>query len=324
MILPLTKQYTPKVVVKCMTYNHAEYIMDALKGFAMQETSFPFVCVVMDDASTDGEQDVIKGYLVKECDHQNVEKIEIDEAEVIVAGHKNNINCTFAFYLLKQNLYGTGKKGPLFDYWERCSEYIALCEGDDYWTDPLKLQRQVDFLGSNKEYSITTENGLWLDIRTGESRSFSDEPERDITFDEMLIQRRFPTASVLYRQSFQGELSKLKPPVFDTAVWCCLSKLGKVHYSPIVSSVYRRGDGVTEKNKIQWAYAVRSFNSSLNKNFDIPDYIKKIRNKDIVENIYIGAKSAYQKRRFKDAFKLTFYGFELRPFFMIKKMLKLA
>lgn len=324
MILPITKQYTPKVVVKCTTYNHADYIKDALKGFAMQNTTFPFVCVVMDDASTDGEQDIIRDYLVNECDFENAEKFEIDEAAVYVARHKSNVNCIFAFYLLTQNLYGTGKKAPLFEYWEKDSKYIAICEGDDYWTDPSKLQRQVDFLESNIKYSIATENGLWFDIRTGDNHPFSDEPERDISFEEMLIRRRFPTASVLYRQSFQGELMKLKPPVFDTAIWCCLSKLGEVHYAPIMSSVYRRGDGITEKDKIQWAYAVRSFNRSLNKNFDIPDYIKKIRNKDIVENIYIGAKSAYKKRRYIDAFKLTLCGFELRPFFMIKKMLKLT
>ncbi len=322
MILPITKQYTSKVVVKCLTFNHADYILDTIKGFAMQETSFPFTCVVMDDASTDGEQNIIRDYLVNECDFENAEKLEIDEAVVYVARHKSNDNCIFAFYLLTQNLYGTGKKAPLFEYWEKDSKYIALCEGDDYWTDPLKLQRQVDFLENNTEYSLSTENGLWYDIRTGEKRPFSDEPERDVTFDEMLIQRRFPTASVIYRQSFLGELSKLKPPVFDTAVWCCLSKLGKVHYAPIVSSVYRRGDGVTEKDKIQWAYTIRSFNKSLYKNFDIPDYIKKIRNKDMSANIYLGAKTAYKKRMYIDAVKLALYGFELNPFFMIKKILK--
>lgn len=101
--------YTPKqdykVLVRCFTYNQSHYIEDALDGFAMQKTDFPFVCLVMDDCSTDGEQEVIKAWMECECDMTKVEFIELELSCVILVPHKTNPTCTFAFYLLKQNLY---------------------------------------------------------------------------------------------------------------------------------------------------------------------------------------------------------------------------
>lgn len=150
----LSKSYSPKVTVVCLTYNQEKYILDAMNGFSMQETTFPFVCVIMDDASTDGEQNVIRTYLQSEFEMDNAEHVSIPESEVIVCRHRNNLNCFFAVYLLKKNLWHTGKKDPLIDYWKQQSEYVAHCEGDDYWTDPLKLQKQVDFLEGHLEYGF--------------------------------------------------------------------------------------------------------------------------------------------------------------------------
>lgn len=144
-----------KVLVRCFTYNHREYIEDALNGFAMQQTNFPFVCFVMDDASPDGEQEVIKAWIERECDMSKVEFIDILTSHVIIVPHKSNLSCTFAFYLLKQNLHGTGDKKMNHVYpWRKMCEYEALCEGDDYWIDSLKLQKQVDFLDTHKNYGL--------------------------------------------------------------------------------------------------------------------------------------------------------------------------
>ena len=144
-----------KVLVRCATYNHSKYIEDALNGFAIQKTNFPFVCHVMDDASTDGEQDIIKAWMERECDMSKVKTIEIPTSIVYTVPHKMNASCTFTFYLLKQNLHGTGdrKMNHVYPWREKC-EFEAICEGDDYWTDPLKLQKQVDFLDSHPDYSF--------------------------------------------------------------------------------------------------------------------------------------------------------------------------
>lgn len=146
--IPITKDY--KVLVVCLTYNHSKYIVDALNGFAMQKTNFPFACIVIDDASTDGEPEVIKDWLKRECDMPRVVHYDLDLSDVIVVPHKSNENCTMAVYLLKRNLYTEGAlKFELARPWGEHSEYIALCEGDDYWTAPEKLQIQSDCLDTN-------------------------------------------------------------------------------------------------------------------------------------------------------------------------------
>lgn len=144
-----------KVIVRCFTYNQSKYIEDALNGFAMQQTDFPFVCLVMDDCSTDGEQEVIKEWMERECDMVKAEYIDIESSNVIIVPHKSNTSCTFAFYFLKQNLYGSGKKKMNMVYpWRECCEYEALCEGDDYWIVPDKLEKQVNLMDSYKDMSF--------------------------------------------------------------------------------------------------------------------------------------------------------------------------
>ena len=96
------------VGVRCFTYNHAPYIEDALNGFTMQQTSFPFITMVVDDASTDGEQDVIRTYLNKHFDTQNSDVAyhkETDYAHISFAQHKSNKNCYIVVLYLKENLY---------------------------------------------------------------------------------------------------------------------------------------------------------------------------------------------------------------------------
>lgn len=145
------------VRVSCMTFNHAHYIADAMNGFCMQETNFPFVCTIMDDASTDGEQDVIKNYLEEHFDLEDssvVRKEETDDYFLTFAQHKTNKNCYFAVLFLKYNHYSIKKpKMPYIEEW--CdTKYVALCEGDDYWIDSQKLQTQTDLLDANPDISL--------------------------------------------------------------------------------------------------------------------------------------------------------------------------
>lgn len=143
-----------KVLVRTITYNQAKYIKDTLDGVAMQETNFPFVHFVIDDASTDGEQEVIKAWMECNCETGNAEYIDIDLADIILVPHKTNPNCSYAFYFLKRNLYKEPYlKQSLYKPWRDHCQYEALCEGDDFWTDPLKLQKQVDIL-ERCDYSI--------------------------------------------------------------------------------------------------------------------------------------------------------------------------
>lgn len=148
--------YEHLVYVECMTYNQSNYIEDALRGFVMQRTDFPFVCMIMDDASTDGEQEIIKSFLKQEFDLSTMDRAEDEEAETIIAKHNTNDNCTFVICLLKENHLSTKlDKEHLLCKWRDLSKYTALCEGDDYWIDSNKLQKQVNFLESNPSISLS-------------------------------------------------------------------------------------------------------------------------------------------------------------------------
>ena len=142
-----------QIVTVCLTYNHSHYIEDAMNGFCIQQTNFPFVCAIIDDASTDGEQDVIKNYLNKHFDLENqlvVRKYDTNDYKLIYARHKTNSNCYFAVYFLKYNHYSIRKSTlPYYQEWLDIAKYRALCEGDDFWIDNVKLQKQFDYLDSH-------------------------------------------------------------------------------------------------------------------------------------------------------------------------------
>lgn len=191
-----------EVLVQCMTYNHSKYITDALNGFAMQKTDFPFVCLVMDDASTDGEQEVIKDFLNRECLMDKAEHYDHELADIVIVGHKTNHNCTFAVYFLKQNFYYTNKKDLLIDEWETHCKYEALCEGDDYWTDPDKLQKQVDYLESHDDVSMTFHNAKINRINPEiEMPSIRKVENREYSASELFENWVVPTASIVFRNT---------------------------------------------------------------------------------------------------------------------------
>ena len=127
-------QEHPLVSIQCMVYNHEPYLRQCLDGFVMQRTNFKFEAIVHDDVSTDGSAAIIREYAEK---YPDIIK-PIYETE---------------------NQYSK-KDGSLDRIMrEACNgKYIAICEGDDYWIDPLKLQKQVDFLDANLEYGMCYTN----------------------------------------------------------------------------------------------------------------------------------------------------------------------
>ncbi len=121
----------PLVSISCITYNHAPYIRECLDGFMMQQCNFDFEVLIHDDASTDGTQEIIKEYQAK---YPNIIKP----------------------ILQTENQWSKGVRGmnPRFNFPRAQGKYIAMCEGDDYWTDSLKLQKQVDILERHPEIDI--------------------------------------------------------------------------------------------------------------------------------------------------------------------------
>lgn len=232
-----------EVLVRCMTYNQSKYITDALNGFAMQKTDFPFVCLVMDDASTDGEQEVIKDFLNRECLMDKAEHYDHELADIVIVGHKTNQNCTFAVYFLKKNLYNTGKKEPLINEWRTHCKYEALCEGDDYWTDPLKLQRQVDYLEKHPEIDICAHSCQIIHMQSGQTSYNSvSNKELVIPVEEVIIGggNFVGTATLVFRRTIAENLSKFREYLdFDYTLQIDGSIRGGMGYLPECMSTYR-------------------------------------------------------------------------------------
>lgn len=114
-----------KLSICCLTYNHERYIAQAIEGFVMQKTNFPFEIIIGEDCSTDRTRLILEEYKSRYPDQIRL----ITSAANVGA----NINAVRVFKAAG-------------------AEYIAVCDGDDYWTDPLKLQKQIDFLEQNEDY----------------------------------------------------------------------------------------------------------------------------------------------------------------------------
>lgn len=198
-----------------MTFNQATYIKDTLDGFCMQQTSFPYVCIVMDDASTDGEQEVITKYLHDNFNLNDGAIVRTNESENYVmtfAQHRNNLNCFFAVFFLKYNHYSKGiRKESYYADWRSTAKYLAMCEGDDYWTLPTKLQVQYDYLETHPNVVLSCHRYSVLDVATGQtvlgknpyfdSKSHSKETEFEFDLHYYLNSWITKTLSNMYRRS---------------------------------------------------------------------------------------------------------------------------
>lgn len=234
-----------KVLVRCFTYNQSKYIEETLKGFSIQKTDFPFICIVIDDASTDGEQEVIKGWLNRECEMSKAEIYDIPTSIVMIVPHKTNRSCTFAFYLLKQNLYENSeeKMKHVKPWRERC-ELEAICEGDDYWTDPYKLQKQTDILGSNNTYGLCYTKAK---VYNQKNNCFYDYPigEKQESFEDLVIGNKIPTLTTLYKiELYEKYVKNIKPEtknwlMGDYPMWLWFSVYSKIIFLEEETSVYR-------------------------------------------------------------------------------------
>jgi glycosyltransferase involved in cell wall biosynthesis len=254
------------VFVQCMTFNHALYIIDAMNGFTMQETTFPYVCVIIDDASTDGEPKIIQQYLEKYFDMNDSNDAydkETDDYHFIFAHHKTNENCFFAVYFLKYNHHRTKKsKGHYWQKWAKV-KYFALCEGDDYWIKKDKLQRQVDFLENNPDYSMCFHCAMeHYEYGTTQDRIFSQIENRDYSGIEIFEHWLVATASVVFRRkilqsSLRKEVINNRNFIYgDTPLFLTCASLGKIRGFNDTMSVYRRNlGGITSIQKtkdIDW------------------------------------------------------------------------
>lgn len=255
-----------------MTYNHATYITDAMEGFVMQKTDFPYVAVIVDDASTDGNQGVIKEFFEK---HFNTEADdawakEDDYAKYFFARHKENNNCYFAIQFLKENHYGKPIKVEHIKEWENNSKYIALCEGDDYWTDPQKLAKQHSAMERYQGLSLCCSG---CKVKTGETivnqRRYPDEcivPTEDIVFGGGLW---LHTVTYFFRNGlldvYPDCCKRCHVGDYPLILWASLN--GGVYFLSDVTSVYRfqnKGSWTGRRAQLEIDEQIRGWQSEVN------------------------------------------------------------
>jgi glycosyltransferase involved in cell wall biosynthesis len=167
----------PLVSIICTTYNHGSFIRQCLDGFMMQKTNFTFEVLIHDDASTDNTADIIREY-------------EDKYPDIIKPIYQT------------ENQYQKGVKiGITYLYPRAKGKYIAECEGDDYWTDPLKLQKQVDFLEKHSEYVMCSHMCDRFCDTTGEFvRKISDNDVNYSLPEFLKGEWYYQTLSVLFRR----------------------------------------------------------------------------------------------------------------------------
>lgn len=236
-----------KVCVRCFTFNHSKYITDAMNGFVMQQTDFPYVCCIVDDASKDGEQEVIRKYVSDNFDLSEGSchfERETDYAFITYAQHKTNKNCYFAVLYLKENHYSIKKpKMPYLAEWRDGCEYEALCEGDDSWIVPNKLQKQVYILDNDDSVGLCYSNAEINYQNSGKVKIAKTKPYNG--FDDLIIQNRIGTLTTMYRiELFEKYYKEVNPyqkkwVMGDWPLWLWLELNSKVVYLNLVTSRYR-------------------------------------------------------------------------------------
>lgn len=225
----------PLVSVCCVTYNHEQYIEDALEGFLIQRTDFPFEILIHDDASTDRTAGIIRDY-------------------------QKRYPLLVKPVLQSENQYSQGKN-PLHAIIALSqSKYIAVCEGDDYWTDPQKLQIQVDFLESHPDYVISGHDAFEIDERGHQLKASRLPKEQKCDFDrEKLIRGevRILNMSRLYRNVIKEVVpERAKVMNGDVFLLSLLGRHGKSKYHPeIKPAAYRKHAGgvwsaIADRNRV--------------------------------------------------------------------------
>jgi glycosyltransferase involved in cell wall biosynthesis len=210
----------PKVSVCMIAYNHEAYIRQAIESILSQEVDFPIELVIGDDCSPDGTAAICEEFVCR-------------DPRVRLLSRERNLGVMPNF--TRTLLACTG-------------EYVAVCEGDDYWTDTQKLQKQVQFLDAHPEYAGAAHQSMVITANVA-VRTFKDDVPPTLATIDLIGGRLFHTASVIFRRPVLNLFSN-SPLVLscDRLLNFCITFLGKVHYSRDCMCAYRLHSGGMSSN----------------------------------------------------------------------------
>jgi glycosyltransferase involved in cell wall biosynthesis len=245
----------PLVSICCITYNHELYIQKSLEGFLIQKTKFSFEVLIHDDASQDKTAEIIRKY-EKEFP-EIIKPIYQKENRFSVEGGGMNIRYNFP-----------RAKG----------KYIAMCEGDDYWTDPLKLQKQVDFLEANTDYKICFHPARLLNDSKGEF--LEDYITRDVptttNVKDLALGNYMHTSTIMFRNRFVVPEWFFQSPLGDWTFYMIIIDDLKIHKLNEEMSVYRlhRSGIWSGKSQKEREYKTMGAVKLIHKNLEVVDDVK--------------------------------------------------
>ncbi len=307
----------PLVSVCVQTYKHEKYIKQCLDGILMQKTNFEFEILLGEDDSPDKTREICIDYAEK---YPNKIKLFLHNRENVIYINGNP----------------TGRFNFIYNLTNAKGKYIAICEGDDYWTDPLKLQKQVDFLEANPEYGLVhTDLNVLHQKQNIITRSLYKNIKLSIPigkiYNELLVKNTISTLTVMFRNSFIKDILKNEKEIFsfgmgDYPLWLKFSLNYKIGFINESTVMYRKlGVSASHNLDIDKLYKLRSnifkvrsyfikkygcderTKKEVDKNLYIfnLDYGFKSRNKKIAEESFFNLKDINQ-----DDFdaKLKYYG----------------
>lgn len=255
MVLSIERNIKPMVSIFCMVYNHEPFIRQCLEGFLMQKCNFDYEIVLGEDCSTDNSREIILEYA-------------------------NKFPGKFKLLLHDKNIGASQNQKIVF---ENCTgKYIALCEGDDYWTDPLKLQKQVDFLDKQKEVVCLMHNAVLINNgRLEKQRKYTNNNMLNyITTEELFKGNSFPTCSLFFRNILLAKDFNIlaKFSVGDWPLLLILSRKGKIYFENSTMATYRIHD-MGEYSKLNYISKFelnQLLRVQIHKYFDCNKYERKL------------------------------------------------
>lgn len=249
----------PLVSIICTTYNHEPYITDAIQGFLRQETDFSFEILIRDDCSTDKTAEIIKQY-------------EKQYPQLIKPVYE------------VENTFSKGIK-PMPELFKKAQgDYIALCEGDDYWTDKNKLQIQVDIFKQYKTIDMCFHQAMKIDMRNQKKLEIGVYLNDDgvVSVEDIILKSKgqIPTASMLIRKNVLEDLKvfyslKQQYKVGDIFMQFFSSKRGGAYFVKKTMSVYRHyTEGSWSSNQLNNNYEkkILSANSRIQAYEDLDEF----------------------------------------------------
>ena len=277
-----------KLTVSVPTYNQENYIAQCLNGIVNQKTNFPFQVIVSDDCSTDNTRKILKEYQQKYPD-------------------------------IVKPIYRKKNLGPMDNFIETLNgihtEYVALCDGDDFWTDDTKLQQQVDFLDKNKDFNICFHQAtIFWQNESKEEEIFPLNLDKTVfTFDDISKDNPIVTNTIVYRWKFRKENSfkeifpkDIIPGDFFVHLYHIHNSKAKLIEKPM--SKYRRHEagmwwltsqpGKQDEFFLKYGYKYYNFYKAVDKEFNLDeDYFG-----DIKKWIYYGSLDAYKRNKQMDLY----------------------